>query len=200
MSKELQCWSCKAVFTLSEHADCDGCCWKCGVEIDLNEIDIPATPQPPALGGEPVAWTYMHEGPESYSEPNPCLVWASESIDVMRQGLKTGDHVHYVPRPDLYDWQPLFYGHEFAPLQAEIARLRNTLPNSTVELSDARSEIGQLKARCDELEALAKKQNEALRLIVVEHKPTVTDLRNMAKRAFNESNAALSKPAGSEKV
>ncbi|RMV83435.1 hypothetical protein [Pseudomonas amygdali] len=40
MSKELKCWSCKAVFTLSEHGNCDGCCWKCGVEIDLDEMDI----------------------------------------------------------------------------------------------------------------------------------------------------------------
>lgn len=32
----LECWSCKAGFTLSERADCDGCCWKCGVEIDLH--------------------------------------------------------------------------------------------------------------------------------------------------------------------
>ncbi|MEE4694761.1 hypothetical protein V2K91_05875 [Pseudomonas alliivorans] len=40
MSKELKCWSCKAVFTLSEHGNCDGCCWKCGVEIDLAEMDI----------------------------------------------------------------------------------------------------------------------------------------------------------------
>lgn len=47
MSKELKCWSCKAVFTLSEHADCDGCCWKCGVEIDLNEMDIEPAYQHP---------------------------------------------------------------------------------------------------------------------------------------------------------
>ncbi|WP_341519889.1 hypothetical protein AABC73_15165 [Pseudomonas sp. G.S.17] len=52
MSNELKCWSCKAVFTLSEHADCDGCCWKCGVEIDLNEMDIPAAHQAPVLSGE----------------------------------------------------------------------------------------------------------------------------------------------------
>lgn len=65
--------------------------------------------QPADQQGEPVAWTYMHRGRESYSEPHPCLVWASESIDVMRQGLKTGDHVHFHPRPDLYDWRPLFY-------------------------------------------------------------------------------------------
>ncbi|MDU8542941.1 hypothetical protein [Pseudomonas syringae group sp. J248-6] len=50
MSKQLKCWSCKAVFTLSEHGNCDGCCWKCGVEIDLDEMDIhPADQQ-----GEPV--------------------------------------------------------------------------------------------------------------------------------------------------
>ncbi|WP_122679963.1 hypothetical protein [Pseudomonas viridiflava] len=53
MTKELKCWSCKAVFTLSEHADCDGCCWKCGVEIDLNEMDI----QPADQQGEPVRLT-----------------------------------------------------------------------------------------------------------------------------------------------
>lgn len=32
----LKCWSCKAEFTLKERTDCDGCCWKCGVEIDLD--------------------------------------------------------------------------------------------------------------------------------------------------------------------
>lgn len=47
MSKELKCWSCKAVFTLSEHANCDGCCWKCGVEIDLDEMDIQPADQHP---------------------------------------------------------------------------------------------------------------------------------------------------------
>ena len=47
MSKQLKCWSCKAAFTLSEHADCDGCCWKCGVEIDLDEMDIAAADQHP---------------------------------------------------------------------------------------------------------------------------------------------------------
>lgn len=36
VSRELKCWSCKAPFKLSDHADCDGCCWKCGVEIDLD--------------------------------------------------------------------------------------------------------------------------------------------------------------------
>ena len=34
---ELKCWSCKAEFTLKERSDCDGCCWKCGVEIDLED-------------------------------------------------------------------------------------------------------------------------------------------------------------------
>ena len=33
---DLKCWSCKAEFTLKERSDCDGCCWKCGVEIDLD--------------------------------------------------------------------------------------------------------------------------------------------------------------------
>lgn len=33
----LKCWSCKAEFTLKERSDCDGCCWKCGVEIDLED-------------------------------------------------------------------------------------------------------------------------------------------------------------------
>ena len=33
----LKCWSCKADFTLSERANCDGCCWKCGNEIDLDD-------------------------------------------------------------------------------------------------------------------------------------------------------------------
>ncbi|MFG0409534.1 hypothetical protein [Pseudomonas sp. FYR_11] len=32
-----KCWSCKAEFTLKERADCDGCCWKCGVDIDLDD-------------------------------------------------------------------------------------------------------------------------------------------------------------------
>ncbi|RMV72157.1 hypothetical protein ALP05_03989 [Pseudomonas caricapapayae] len=52
--REMKCWSCKAVFTLSDHADCDGCCWKCGVEIDLHEMDI----QPADQQGEPVAVMY----------------------------------------------------------------------------------------------------------------------------------------------
>ncbi|WP_240364223.1 hypothetical protein [Pseudomonas syringae] len=47
VSRELKCWSCKAVFTLSDHADCDGCCWKCGVEIDLHEMDIQPADQYP---------------------------------------------------------------------------------------------------------------------------------------------------------
>lgn len=47
MSKELKCWSCKAVFTLTEHGNCDGCCWKCGVEIDLDEMDIQPADQHP---------------------------------------------------------------------------------------------------------------------------------------------------------
>ena len=33
----LKCWNCKADFTLSERANCDGCCWKCGNEIDLDD-------------------------------------------------------------------------------------------------------------------------------------------------------------------
>lgn len=33
----LECWSCKAEFTLKDRSDCDGCCWKCGVEIDLED-------------------------------------------------------------------------------------------------------------------------------------------------------------------
>ena len=33
----LQCWSCRAAFTLKDRSDCDGCCWKCGVEIDLED-------------------------------------------------------------------------------------------------------------------------------------------------------------------
>ncbi|WP_448693523.1 hypothetical protein [Pseudomonas rhizophila] len=33
----LQCWNCNADFTLAERADCDGCCWKCGNEIDLDD-------------------------------------------------------------------------------------------------------------------------------------------------------------------
>ncbi|VVO36822.1 hypothetical protein PS689_05457 [Pseudomonas fluorescens] len=186
MSKELKCWSCKAVFTLTEHGNCDGCCWKCGVEIDLDEMDIqPADQHPqgnrerfqkwvlsiehPVKGwldghwlrrgddregyadeyvqglwvafktfgaqtadqqGEPVAWAYMKKGPESYSAPRPFLVWASEDIDVMRQGLKTGDHVHYIPRPDLYDWRPLFYGH------AQPATAKVVLPERLPEQSD----------------------------------------------------------------
>lgn len=77
MSKELKCWSCKEVFTLSEHADCNGCCWKCGVEIDLQEMDISSAPQPPALGGEPevVAWRdsagrcITHGGSGRYHKP-----------------------------------------------------------------------------------------------------------------------------------
>ncbi|MFV2949983.1 hypothetical protein [Pseudomonas japonica] len=32
----LKCWSCKAEFTLKDRSDCDGCCWKCGVEIELD--------------------------------------------------------------------------------------------------------------------------------------------------------------------
>ncbi|WP_239985233.1 hypothetical protein [Pseudomonas syringae] len=55
VSRELKCWSCKAVFTLSDHADCDGCCWKCGVEIDLAEMDI----QPADQQGEPVPVAWM---------------------------------------------------------------------------------------------------------------------------------------------
>lgn len=47
VSRELKCWSCKAVFTLSEHGNCDGCCWKCGVEIDLHEMDIQPADQYP---------------------------------------------------------------------------------------------------------------------------------------------------------
>ena len=31
----LNCWSCDEEFTLDDHADCDGCCWACGKEIDL---------------------------------------------------------------------------------------------------------------------------------------------------------------------
>nr|WP_294974989.1 hypothetical protein [uncultured Pseudomonas sp.] len=33
----LQCWNCKADFTLADRANCDGCCWKCGNEIDLDD-------------------------------------------------------------------------------------------------------------------------------------------------------------------
>lgn len=36
----LQCWNCKADFTLAERANCDGCCWKCGREIDLDDYVI----------------------------------------------------------------------------------------------------------------------------------------------------------------
>lgn len=36
----LQCWNCKADFTLAERASCDGCCWKCGREIDLDDYVI----------------------------------------------------------------------------------------------------------------------------------------------------------------
>jgi hypothetical protein len=35
--KSLQCWNCKADFTLADRANCDGCCWKCGKEIDLDD-------------------------------------------------------------------------------------------------------------------------------------------------------------------
>lgn len=55
VSRELKCWSCNAVFTLSEHGNCDGCCWKCGVEIDLAEMDI----QPADQQAEPVAITEL---------------------------------------------------------------------------------------------------------------------------------------------
>ncbi|WP_346395927.1 hypothetical protein [Pseudomonas syringae] len=59
MSKELKCWSCKAVFTLSEHGNCDGCCWKCGVEIDLHEMDIhPADQQGEQMARMPVERCY----------------------------------------------------------------------------------------------------------------------------------------------
>lgn len=33
----LKCWSCKADLSLADRSNCDGCCWKCGVEIDLDE-------------------------------------------------------------------------------------------------------------------------------------------------------------------
>lgn len=33
----LKCWSCKAGFTLKEREDCYGCCWECGVEIELDD-------------------------------------------------------------------------------------------------------------------------------------------------------------------
>lgn len=75
-------------------------------------MDLLAQPSDGALtneGAEPVAWTYMHKDQQPYSDPLPCLVWASESIDIMREGKKTGDYVHYHPRPDLYEWRPLFY-------------------------------------------------------------------------------------------
>lgn len=32
----LHCWSCKADFTLEDRAKCDGCCWKCGSELELD--------------------------------------------------------------------------------------------------------------------------------------------------------------------
>ena len=59
MSRELKCWSCKAVFTLTEHGNCDGCCWKCGVEIDLDEMDIqPADKQGEQMARMPVERCY----------------------------------------------------------------------------------------------------------------------------------------------
>lgn len=64
VSRELKCWSCKAVFTLSDHADCDGCCWKCGVEIDLHEMDIqPADRYPQGTRERFQKWVLSVEHP-----------------------------------------------------------------------------------------------------------------------------------------
>lgn len=170
MSNELKCWSCKAVFTLSEHADCDGCCWKCGVEIDLDEMDIPAAPQPPALGGEPEVLGYFYKGDTMGDQFNKlCL-----------------KHYYRKPGADEHDYiQPLALidRAHLAPLQAEIERHKANAEEWEKASLHWMAERDQLKARRDELHRM-------LGLAWGSGDVSAEDCRKI--------DAALSKPAGSE--
>lgn len=52
----LKCWSCKADFTLKERADCDGCCWKCGAEIELDDYVEKYASEVERLRHDVIAW------------------------------------------------------------------------------------------------------------------------------------------------
>jgi hypothetical protein len=70
MSEELKCWSCKVGYSEDDRLDCDGCCWKCGVEIDYvapphpdhsaemltSQISVDEFFSKPDHSAQPVAW------------------------------------------------------------------------------------------------------------------------------------------------
>ncbi len=71
-SGELQCWNCKADFTLAERAGCDGCCWKCGNEIDLDDYVTRLQAEAEQLQNQLRAWQALAaERLEMLTEPKP---------------------------------------------------------------------------------------------------------------------------------
>ncbi|UAW53694.1 hypothetical protein pphageBV72_02 [Pseudomonas phage pphageBV72] len=137
------------------------------------KLMLAAAPQPPALGGEPEVVGYGFRN---------TMVGRSPAMMELRPDI---------PANDQYGgqlWYALItqddYRAHLAPLQAEIDSRTNAQNILIKRLKEVGQERDQLKARCDELEDLLKSL--------------------LRGRGNDESalriGAALSKPAGSEKV
>lgn len=138
-----------------------------------------AEPQPPALGGDAVMRLEAEKligGDGEYA------------VDFVKPGwlmsCREAGGTFYLYSQD-----------HVARLQAEVDLLTVQAENDREANTAIRGERDHYKAEAERLTGLARKQAEAMRLIVVKRKATVPEIRSMAKRAFNESRAALAEGA-----
>lgn len=178
---------------------CENCGYTekdCREQMDHHLCGFPepaAAHQPPALGGEPE---------ETFSDRlsflgtiDRCDVACGSYGDKFHRWDDAGPYVEYedhVKHVDLYKQEIERLSAHLAPLQAEIERL-TTDRDYCKRVAVHNKEVGdQLKARCDELEALLSKVISSGKLL----DDRLAEGEDHALEA--DICAALSKPAGRE--
>lgn len=149
--------------------------------VEMWNTRFAAAPQPPALGGEPEVLGWSKQLIAGRYERAQFLRFTEEEEDFCRR--------HGIRVVELIDRAHL------APLQAEIERLKDNVRWKAVADQQVKV-IDQLKAQRDELEALLKD----CRWRIVNKDVSTDDYKRLDKPVVDRIDAALSKPAGSEKV
>jgi hypothetical protein len=68
--------------------------------------------------GEPVAWEYKRKNQSDFGKPDTFIAFASKALNECRVGLTSGEYTLLIPRDDYFDWKPLFYASQPAPVVA----------------------------------------------------------------------------------
>jgi hypothetical protein len=66
--------------------------------------------------GEPVAWEYKRKNQSDFGEPDTFIAFASKALNECRVGLTSGEYTLLIPRDDYFDWKPLIYAPQPAPM------------------------------------------------------------------------------------